>query len=869
MSNRKSRRGSAYLIALGILSVLVIVVFMYSRTSIARRWSTKFMTSEQNAEAVAEAAIDLKLLIVREQMNPDPANLSTPLKEWGEILRSPGKLSNNGSELSAPNGTDIPIDADNPSFQATTQVVNTKGGATGDLAPLQSLIDTVPGSLTVWLDSRISSASAFAAKDGGFHQLYHVVGINKQSLPVSGDPAKFLDGLSNVDSNCNTVSTQLISDYKLNLRLPNWPSLTDSHTMMIDVPFFPNLPIDITLDILDGQPSDHLRIVATIPLFGFEVGKFEFNIYDQFLKKFLDGDTNPSTPPKKFYAQDFAETVVAAPNTWKQFIWSSSRIVPFISNAFANLPARIKTNIPSTGIAPEMIVEKTGLIKLTATVFYQPHLGGETIKKILSAERDFKVSDIQPIAPEYVFFVANSKWPYENTADAAATENDVYQFSPTSTGITMATNTVHPFPKDPTTASISYAMLKDAFSSSGTVSNKTHLPGMLRLNGTNPSNINVFSGTLEELKSTMYNVFFVNKKGTAPNDVYGVVDPRFNWKSPLTSNAWTLPYIPFPVGYTNPKGFLAMFDILKNHPKLDSPMLFFGDFAAEYPLSLRLEGNILMNYSSMVIQVEPIIDAVEIAKAIRPKLGIPPFTIDVTKIDKAKADVSDITCIHTVKSDLPFGVHDFPAWDSTTPPATAWDPVNRPESMPANLYSPLQYAKKATYYYANESDFLADMPNHGGAGDFQCDGVFFIKGSVTLPAMTIYGRGLIIASQNITTEGDIVRKANTDTVFGLIARGGSILNGGITAGKEAKRIEAACYSNYTLQNTGGSKLTIDGNLVINHFDRALMNSVIVFYNGPACRNTLLSMIRDVGKYEPLRYYVALGKQWARFEYEKR
>ena len=96
------KTGSAFLVAIGALSVLTIMILFFSNTRTARRWSTRMMSNESKAEAMAEAAVQVGLRMVGDQMNEAG-------EEWYNNLRMPGSLQNGGSTL-AGDGSDLPID---------------------------------------------------------------------------------------------------------------------------------------------------------------------------------------------------------------------------------------------------------------------------------------------------------------------------------------------------------------------------------------------------------------------------------------------------------------------------------------------------------------------------------------------------------------------------------------------------------------------------------------------------------------------------------------------------------------------------------------------------------------------------------------
>ena len=60
---RKDNRGSAYLFVIGVISVLIIIVVFFFKSTSSRRFSTRMMSDEKRAEAVAESAVDLEAVI--------------------------------------------------------------------------------------------------------------------------------------------------------------------------------------------------------------------------------------------------------------------------------------------------------------------------------------------------------------------------------------------------------------------------------------------------------------------------------------------------------------------------------------------------------------------------------------------------------------------------------------------------------------------------------------------------------------------------------------------------------------------------------------------------------------------------------------
>jgi len=396
----------------------------------------------------------------------------------------------------------------------------------------------------------------------------------------------------------------------------------------------------------------------------------------------------------------------------------------------------------------------------------------------------------------------------------------------------------------------------------------------------------LFTGALEEAHTTHYNALMADESSQIQLNASNKIDPRFNWLKLNNPMPMETVYIPLePTLPTQPtqtfqeEGLVNMWDILKESKlSLLAPTSLFGDYMHEYPLNLQLEGYLVQRYSKISLEADVMIDADKLMDMMdTPPMPDPPPANDDVPIDPNNPppgvgdilasttlnfnvdslrdiDKSDIKIVHT-RLEEPYGIR----ISQTKATNIMFDPSN-PESLPPALYSDLQYAKKASYYYETAAEFLDDFSNNR---NYNLDGINFINESITLPSMTVKGRGLIVSRLNVTVNGNILRD-NSETMFGLIAR-----NGAIMVKNGVRRIEAACYSHKTLMNTSLSPLVIDGNLVMDEFRRELFNSVSVIYNGPACRTSFLSIVRDVGKYDPARYHAILGKQWSRYEYEKR
>ena len=123
---------------------------------------------------------------------------------------------------------------------------------------------------------------------------------------------------------------------------------------------------------------------------------------------------------------------------------------------------------------------------------------------------------------------------------------------------------------------------------------------------------------------------------------------------------------------------------------------------------------------------------------------------------------------------------------------------------------------------------------------------------------------MIVTKGDLTVSVDVKKKEEDNTTFSLIARGGKLefKNG-------CKEVHACCFSNEGPASTSKEEVKIIGNLVTNDFKRDEIINLQVYYDSKACRVTPLSVMRDVGKYEPKRYHVTLAENWSKFAYEKK
>jgi len=199
------RSGSAYLFVIGIISVLVVFVLFFFRSTTSRRFTTRMMTDEKKAEALAEAAVDLVMGYVKEKMNDEAE------PNFYTYFRIPCDLTQ--PSFGTSDGRNIPLNLNNYS-----EPIEMHGNEPA-LSPIRSLVDELGGEdlVKVKVFCSVTYAEAFAARKDGFH----VVGQSKKSAEAVGDSAKFLDSMSNLSLPGDGSLNSYNSDWKLDFKLPN------------------------------------------------------------------------------------------------------------------------------------------------------------------------------------------------------------------------------------------------------------------------------------------------------------------------------------------------------------------------------------------------------------------------------------------------------------------------------------------------------------------------------------------------------------------------------------------------------------------------------------------------------------------------
>lgn len=518
------------------------------------------------------------------------------------------------------------------------------------------------------------------------------------------------------------------------------------------------------------------------------------------------------------------------------------------------------------------LIEKGGILRLTCKVEYTPN-GKDPIKKKLVTEIPFKVSDVQPIAPTYTFFVNNSSSDV-SCGDSAKVElvgNSESAGSPDEIFVLNNGNRLDG---------------KDFDSSSKKIipykawSSEAPCAGKVRINGNDLGEDNIIPtncGGLEdgELGLTDMPMLCITKNEVKSYPyksnlqlklTFGFAEGQGNcgeFLKPTKIHFPTLAGVEKAVQgpLTGFESIVKMFEGCATSNILDKPTYLYGYGHLDYPLGITVEGKVESSLS-------------EICAHLFPKLT---FSVDLNdngfKFEPKNGKIdSEFQIWYEIqdKNDFPTNEstkisYGLPNINKDKTSLKAYDP-DSPENWPDFLYSDIQYKKKASRYYKDQSGFDSDCNidvKEGGlsdGGNIRLDGVIYIEGNVSLGNKTFVGSGLIVAEECMEINGNIELADNNgkNSSLGLIARKGSM-------SIKACEVNASCYSNAAPTLTAA---TIKGNLVTNSFDRSKVTGVT---NIVYCSKNIVvadTDFSDLYKQNPKRYYASFANNWSKSYYDK-
>ena len=873
------KKGSAILTVISAIVVLTIMALLFLSSSKERAGLTKYTSDEKKLESIAESVADLILSYVRKVSNDHEK--ASENKEIYLMLRAPLKAK---SGATSTNGSNLELDV------STVQPVEDLDKFVKYNNLLKSSIEEI-GWDTSKLEIKTKCELIHAESFTPITSSKKVVGINYQHLPAEGQSAKFLD--TKISDASLLSSSESDNDWKpskwhLLLKFPNvYNQLYEEKSFEMEVD-----PVDSIFDgsIFDSAFDVEIKlIVRRVPaddpnsikinisvkldcdhlddfldLIGCD-SEIDFGDYD-IQQKLEDADFFPDIHPMNM--EGLKNAVINGEPNYN----FNNYVNNYIKGSLANVKSDFSNyNITSDDFSDPLLIEKGAIMRFTTEVEYKQ---SETniLKKTLVTEIPFKATDVQPIAPEYSLFIANSPLidgqsniaPQGNTLGEPIDLNSAQGNTNGSANFSAGRFVIHNLP---------YSGNKPSYSLVGDANER--IPGMVRINcdysgkGDEVSNVRSYIGALKEPELTELNQMLTPFKEEEDSN-YNIFHtrPSFAWYENGVDKHERMHEVEFPLLFEErdvnhlieTPGVKGFIDVYKkgSFDIVTLPTLLYGQGHMEYPLGIRAEGPMNTVYSRICVTANPDVEFV----AVNPPNG--EHTKDKTEVyysfepvntlsDNNKYTFND-TAFGPNSSYQPacFGMLKYPSYN----PNTSWNSNKDYKYMPANCYDSLQYAKKATEFYEDGSKF-------DKSGEVELNGVYYIKsGDLNLKGFTYKGNALIVCkSGTVTISGDIKRGDSTSTL-GIIARLGFI-------NFKTSRVDAACFSFNAPTSSSASGLKINGNLVTNDFTRKNFLNVEVFYDNTITSVTPLASLRNAGKFEPKRYYVSFADNWSKFMYEKK
>ncbi|PKK90975.1 MAG: hypothetical protein CVV64_04180 [Candidatus Wallbacteria bacterium HGW-Wallbacteria-1] len=564
-------------------------------------------------------------------------------------------------------------------------------------------------------------------------------------------------------------------------------------------------------------------------------------------------------------------------------------------------------------VRPDFTSEKYGLVKVATEMHFKSDRRIE-FDRVMNAKIEFKVSDVQPVAPLYSFFIRNSNNDL-NAEVFRETTNPITNLS--GVGRRLFVNSM---------PSSFLGNVVGGIFGSGTLPPEPEFPGLVRVNGPSEYLVNAswfnmprplynlptafrehstlmidYAKVPFTFKSTSVLITLgVAIAGVIKTAIEAAADPDVTIGQALlskaddiiadsASNNWVWPPGALPYGIP----VLPIF--LPNPFDRGNTTFLFGEYSLSPTLWREIEGNVkLVKYQWCFWIFKGLLLAAD------QFLGFCPIPIPLvwTRVLKEDYTYSSQGIVKTIKNDIFNPPSGFTQNSGNTPFAPAKEggvsygatgPLNVQTDSTLdvpNLYDEEQYAKKCTRYYADVTAFETDFPNLLDTdGYFDCSGVIFIdcpSSSVSglvlnFPPtsfsgdLKVKGKGIVVtpAALQITTnviqgEWEAGLKKPLDTPANQALRAGTTLSLVSLAGPvklqgtDNQVVEASIYGEEGIVCTARYP-KIYGNLVVNKLDKALIAwEVVVNYRSSRTRTSLFSTRTDYGKFDPNRLHLAFG-----------
>lgn len=861
-------RGNVFLIIIGILAVIFTVATFFMRDTVEETYLTERSHRAIHAQCLAEAALERAMSILAKDLN-DPEKMKDPTS-LANRLRLPmqtkgGSYDGLGNVL----GNDLPLDT---SAVGEPVILGKDQLQTPDTKELDEMVEFMVGKTGTPYDVKITlkldKALKIAPGPESGADKYKVPGVDCEYAVHSG----LMDFLDNKGYTALTLSLP---------ESARWLALN----INLGLPFLNIDLIDVMLKVFPDSWSNQIKGFVT---------------FDGLLKKILPDDLYPYE-------------------------------IHLAAGTFPELVAKLGgAAVPA--FSESQCVEKYGYLTIDAEASITYGDSKTTTKHVL-ATKEFKCADIEPVAPCYSFFISNlndDKIVFNDAGGPLTVQNfpnmkgllakeagEYYAFpglirvngtKPTLCNVSFYGNPMNGDVFNFARVSeillitdVKVSMPQKEFSIYSREPHKqTSTPVPTEVKGLKAGIDNALNGVEAGYNSVKTNVIkAINPNPPAPPEGTGKSSTLKNIASKVAGMFNIIPKVngctvfepalhlvplPGPLGSLDPfekwdwphsGGPLSFMGV-----GLPVPMPAFGSTVthlfgpgALYPTMTReIEGCVLKRFEQWHFTI----------------MGYPmgPFPvgkqIPITGVINLPPVPIPLVHTHDVCEKYEYSFYPMKATENASKEpdgaVTIYDP-SQLENSPPNLYSVEQYAKKATYYYATERDFIADLPNRmitiNGKECYRLNGITFVADNLTLPppgsaTFNVYGRGSIVSGGNVTLHGNVedpydeVQESAAGTprtIFSLIARrGGVILDEG--APSDPVRFEGSLYTDKGLAIFPDKRLEIRGNWITNTFNKAsAQGAVKITYVGYKTRASLNSIHPMQGKYDPERYQVTLTPGW--------
>ena len=922
----KKNKGSAVLVVLGILIVLVVVAVSVMENRTRRANVTRYMSDEKKAEAFAEAILDSVIANIREKVNDENEKIIYDLVR--NEYSNPG-VGEKNQVVSQQFDNLIPPDyysSVESAFSSDGGTYEIVGNVEAKIVHIENFggdyevvgVDVMPGLEDTYIKN---PENADARKDNWNFNLMYPSTTNSEEPKVSAkySPNKFENGIYNTYTNTYAsginskfMGYQYVSpkiDIDLEFKGKIKDAIEDYATVGIEE--FEKTYVDLLLQ--DTGDSNKKTAVEFGVYISDELYQNIVDMLDKIIDKYDGGIVGAIVDIAGYgddidAVRDIRNGVMKDSETFNkevneklhEFIEGNASAKKYIDNGNtinlekimlenltlfkksgidALLPNKIFSSLNGGGSTinsnwvekakPQgslnsKLIEKGGVLQLTCKIQYTPK-GKTPIKKKLVTEIPFKVTDVQPVAPAYTFFVNNSGAPISCDIGASVElvgNDDIGD--PKEIFVLNNTNRIDGKGFD-----------KESRNITSYLSWKSDAPnaGKVRINGSDLDTIPTNCGGLEEGQVGLSDLpMLIINQSEAKNDpgkanlqlkvTFGFADGKDNCGTVINPTKIHFPTLAgvdkaLQGPLTGFESIVEMFEGCAVSNILDKPTYLYGYGHLDYPLGIAVEGKVEAKLSELYAHLYP---KMTFTVELDDKLELKPKNDKIDSEFQIWYEIKDIDKFPTNESvEINYGL---PNINKNKDPAKDYDP-DTPGNWPDFLYSDTQYKKKASRYYKSQSEFDTDCGldiKEGGlsdGGNIRLDGVIYIEEDVTLGNKTFIGNGLIVAELNMTINGDI-ELADDDSSLGLIARKGSMK---ITSCE----VNAGCYSNDAPTLTAA---TIKGNLVTNNFKRSQVTGVtnIVYCS----KNIVVPDFKFDNPYDtnPKRYFASFANNWSKSYYDK-